>query len=62
VSLSECPGASQATLRIYGAIACRSFKDAPASVIDDYKRLMHLADYQSYVPQENETALKINIT
>ena len=37
-------------------------KAAPATVIDDYKRLMHLADYQHFLPPGNETALKINIS
>jgi uncharacterized protein (DUF362 family) len=37
-------------------------KAAPATVIDDYKRLMRLADYQRFLPKENQTALKINIT
>jgi len=37
-------------------------KTTPATVIDDYKRLMRLADYQQYLPKDNETALKINIT
>ncbi len=37
-------------------------KTTPATVIDDYKRLMRLADYRQFVPPENETALKINIS
>jgi uncharacterized protein (DUF362 family) len=37
-------------------------KTAPATVINDYKRLIRLADYQRYLPKENETALKINIS
>jgi hypothetical protein len=37
-------------------------KTTPASVIDDYKRLMHLADYQQFLPHGNETALKINVS
>jgi uncharacterized protein (DUF362 family) len=37
-------------------------KTTPATVIEDYKRLMHLADYQQFLPPDNETALKINIT
>jgi uncharacterized protein (DUF362 family) len=35
-------------------------KTAPATVIDDFKRLMRLADYQRFLPRENDTALKIN--
>lgn len=37
-------------------------KTNPATVIDDYKRLMHLADYQQFLPRDKETALKINIS
>ncbi len=37
-------------------------KATPATVIEDYKRLMRLADYQDYLPSANETALKINVS
>lgn len=37
-------------------------KTAPDTVIGDYKRLMHLANYQKFLPKDNETALKINIS
>ena len=37
-------------------------KTSPTTVIDDYKRLMRLAEYQSYLPKDKETALKINIS
>ena len=37
-------------------------KTAPASVIDDYRTLMRLAEYEQFLPKDNETALKINIT
>src|SRR5665213_765710 len=37
-------------------------KTTPATVIDDYKRLMRLADYQDYLPHDKETALKINVS
>jgi uncharacterized protein (DUF362 family) len=37
-------------------------KTTPATVIDDYKRLMRLANYQQSLPKDKETALKINIT
>jgi len=37
-------------------------KTTPATVIDDYKRLMRLGNYQQSLPKEQETALKINIT
>ncbi len=34
----------------------------PASVVDDYARLMELADYKAALPKENLTLLKINIS
>jgi uncharacterized protein (DUF362 family) len=37
-------------------------KTSPEGVIADYGRAMRLADYQSYLPPENETGLKINIS
>ena len=37
-------------------------KTDPATVIDDYKRLMRLACYQEFLPKNLETALKINIS
>jgi uncharacterized protein (DUF362 family) len=37
-------------------------KTSPNSVLDDYKRLMRLADYQEFLPHDKETALKINIS
>jgi len=37
-------------------------KTTPATVVDDYKRLMRLADYQQFLPRDPETALKINIS
>ncbi|HVO98391.1 MAG TPA: DUF362 domain-containing protein [Bryobacteraceae bacterium] len=37
-------------------------KTTPATVIDDYKRLMRLADYRQFLPQDKETALKINVS
>ena len=37
-------------------------KTSPQTVLEDYKNLMHLADYQSYLPKQKETALKINIS
>lgn len=37
-------------------------KTAPATVIADYGRLMRLAGYQQFLPRENQTALKINIS
>ena len=37
-------------------------KTTPATVIDDYKRLMRLASYQEFLPRDRQTALKINIS
>jgi len=37
-------------------------KTSPATVIEDYGRLMRLADYHQFVPPGPETALKINIS
>jgi uncharacterized protein (DUF362 family) len=37
-------------------------KAAPATVIQDYKRLMRLGNYEEALPKDKETALKINIT
>lgn len=37
-------------------------KTTPATVIDDYKRLMRLACYQQFLPRNQPTALKINIS
>jgi len=37
-------------------------KTTPETVLEDYGRLMRLADYQAHLPREHETALKINIS
>ena len=37
-------------------------KTTPATVLEDYHRLMNLAGYQDFLPKENDTALKINIS
>ena len=37
-------------------------KTTAATVLDDYKCLLHLANYQHFLPQDRETALKINIS
>lgn len=37
-------------------------KTSPETVIDDYKRLMRMAEYTQSLPKDNETALKINIS
>ena len=37
-------------------------KTRPETVLEDYARLMRLADFRSYLPPDRDTALKINIT
>lgn len=37
-------------------------RTTPATVVGDYGRLMRLGDYQHFLPQDKETALKINVS
>lgn len=37
-------------------------KTSPGTVIGDYQRLMHLANYRDFLPPDCQTALKINIS
>ncbi len=37
-------------------------RTSPATVLEDYHRLMNLADYQQTLPKDKDTALKINIS
>ena len=37
-------------------------KTEPSTVLEDYSRLMHLADYHRFLPKDKETALKTNIS
>jgi uncharacterized protein (DUF362 family) len=37
-------------------------KTKPETVLEDYKRLMHLAEYKKHLPKDKDTALKINIS
>lgn len=37
-------------------------KTNPKTVVDDYRKLLHLSSYQDYLPKEKETILKINIS
>jgi uncharacterized protein (DUF362 family) len=37
-------------------------KTTPETVLDDYGRLMRMADYEKYLPKDKETGLKINIS
>jgi len=34
----------------------------PSTVLEDYHRLMNLAEYQNYISKDVDTALKINIS
>ena len=37
-------------------------RTTPATVLQDYHRLLNLAGYQAVLPKDRETALKINIS
>ncbi len=37
-------------------------KTTPERVIEDYRRVMELADYQKYLPAEKDTLLKLNLS
>ncbi len=37
-------------------------RTTPETVLDDYRRLLHLADYRRHLPQDRDTALKVNIS
>ena len=37
-------------------------KTSPETVLDDYKKLMHMADYQSHLPKEQKTIIKLNLS
>ena len=37
-------------------------RTTPETVLDDYRRLMHLAGYQEALPKDKDTILKINIS
>ncbi len=37
-------------------------RTTPSSVIEDYKRLMSLVDYQNFLPKDNLTVIKINLS
>ncbi|RJP67946.1 MAG: DUF362 domain-containing protein [Candidatus Abyssobacteria bacterium SURF_17] len=37
-------------------------KTTPETVLEDYGRLMRLAEYEKYLPKDKDTALKINIS
>ncbi len=37
-------------------------KTRPETVLEDYRRLMHMAEYQAYLPMEGETLIKLNLS
>ncbi|HEA68215.1 MAG TPA: DUF362 domain-containing protein, partial [Desulfobacterales bacterium] len=37
-------------------------KTHPKTVLEDVQKLLHLAEYERFLPKEKETALKINIS
>jgi len=37
-------------------------KTSPEAYFEDYRKLMHLAEYEKYLPKDKDTALKINIS
>jgi uncharacterized protein (DUF362 family) len=37
-------------------------KTCPQTVLDDFQKLMHLADYQRFISKENDTLIKINLS
>lgn len=37
-------------------------KTSPETVLDDYNKLMYLADYDNFLSKENETILKLNLS
>lgn len=37
-------------------------KTTPETVLDDYRRLMHLAEYEKFISKENDTLLKLNLS
>jgi uncharacterized protein (DUF362 family) len=37
-------------------------KTSPGQVLNDYRRLMHMAEYQETIPRDGETLLKLNLS
>ncbi|HII14075.1 MAG TPA: DUF362 domain-containing protein, partial [Nanoarchaeota archaeon] len=37
-------------------------KTKPENVLEDYRKVMELADYKKFLPQKNETILKLNLS
>ncbi len=57
---------SQESEETGGAVAEKSqvavLRTSPETVIEDYGRLMRMADYEKHLPKDKDTALKINIS
>lgn len=39
-----------------------ALKTSPKTVLDDYKKLMHMAEYQKYFPKNLKTIIKLNLS
>ena len=37
-------------------------KTTPETVLEDYKKLMHLAEYKKFISKKNDTILKLNLS
>ena len=37
-------------------------KTAPETVVQDYQKLLHLAEYQNFIPKDQETLIKLNLS
>ena len=37
-------------------------KTSPKTVLDDYKKLMHMAEYQKRFPKDLQTIIKLNLS
>ena len=37
-------------------------KTSPATVLEDYKKLLHLAEYQNFISKEPDTLIKLNLS
>ncbi|MBE9542134.1 MAG: DUF362 domain-containing protein, partial [Proteobacteria bacterium] len=37
-------------------------KTSPENILNDYSRLMHLAEYEGFIDKEKETILKLNLS
>ena len=37
-------------------------KTSTETVLDDYRKLMHLADYERFISKDNTTLIKLNLS